>query len=234
MKKIYANDLPRPLSAAGARLAEGRFESLEEKACCEFYSLIKHIADSYSNWSRDFADELEGHGMEEFILFFRSGENTKLYEENPKEFNRTAFRHIWQKIRSLKESLIKVSASANRSADKDKTPASKLRKPVISYYGSLEPLSTEFGEEDAFVEDCCFSRELEDEQSRSDLECFELRLCIADILTEKQRKVFELLANGWNHREIAGKFGVSVQAVDKTVKQIRMKGRAVICGTKNL
>lgn len=210
------NTLRRPFDAINARLRNGETENDEDKAFCEFYPLIRKLANRYRRGSRDLADELEGYGIEAFICYYRDKGGAKLYAEDPSgKFAENVRQYIRDAIRNAKRKLFGRAATAE-IPDEERTE----KTIQVCYCGSLEPYDEEDTEQsaDGFPQTALIDRRTEQE-----IEARETIRGIAAALTNREKTVFQLLLEGHSRAEIAEILGITVQAVAKTTGKIRAK-----------
>ena len=227
--------LRRPFAAVKTRLANGETENDEDKAFCEFYPLIRKLANRFRSGSKDLADELEGFGVEAFIIFYREKGGAELYAKGPRgKFAESLRRHLRDAIRNAKKRLLGVSASAEivteepTSEEKEKirrgeiAPYKAEKIFQISYYGSLEDPDDEEDETERRAGDYS-PVTAEDTRTEREIETRETLGEIETLLTGREKAILTLLLKGRSRTEIAEMLGITVQAVGKTARRIRAK-----------
>ena len=232
--------LRRPFAAVSARLANGETENDEDKAFCEFYPLIRKLANRFRSGSKDLADELEGFGVEAFIIFYREKGGAELYAKGSRgKFAESLRRHLRDAIRNAKKRLLGVSASAEivteepTSEEKEKircgeiAPYKAEKVFQISYYGSLEDPDDEEDETERRAGDYS-PVTAEDTRAEREIETRETLGEIETLLTSREKAILTLLLKGRSRTEIAEMLGITVQAVGKTARRIRAKAEKAI------
>ncbi len=232
--------LRRPVDAVKTRLANGETENDEDKAFCEFYPLIRKLANRFRSGSKDLADELEGFGVEAFIIFYREKGGAELYAKDPcGKFAESLRRYLRDVLCKAKRKLLGVSASAEivteepTSEEKEKirrgesSPYKAEKVFQINYYGSLEDPDDEEDETERRPGDYSPAA-AQDRNTEREIEMRETLRGIETLLTSREKAILTLLLKGRSRTEIAEMLGITVQAVGKTARRIRAKAEKYV------